>query len=83
MLKVLIILAYTNENEAKLPHRSCNDRMRMEIKVNPKTHNNYQKKTDTITTIIRKSPKFSVTKPVSKESSNEKVKLIHAGVVKG
>ena len=57
----------------------------MEIKVYPKKqHHNYQNKMDTITTVVRKSPKFSVTKPVDSEhSTKEKVISNQAGVYKG
>jgi len=76
------LMSYTDKNEAIYSHRNCNDKMRMEIKVfHKKQHHNYQQKTDEITTVVRKSPKFSVTKPVDSNSSiKEKVISNQVGV---
>ena len=44
--------------------------MRMEIKVHPnRHHNHYPKNPDTITTIVKKSPKFSVTKHINENAN--------------
>ena len=56
----------------------------MKIEVYPKHHLiNHQQKSNDVTTIVRKSPKFSVTKHVDMENSNGNIKLTHSGVYKG
>ena len=53
----------------------------MEIKVHPKRHHNhYPVNPDTITTIVKKSPKISVTKTMNEDG---KIESIVAGVSKG
>ena len=78
LFTVLFFTAFVKDNEVKSSSRNCQDKMRMEIKVHPKRHHNHHTKNpDTITTLVKKSPKFSVTKPVDKVDSN------HAGFYKG
>ena len=50
----------------------------MEIKVHPKRHHNHYP--HTITTLVKKSPKISVTKTMNEDG---KIKSIVAGVSKG
>ena len=70
-----------NDNEVRSSSRNCQHKMTMEIKVHPKRHqNHYSKNPDIITTIVKKSPKFSVTKPINED---EKISSIAAEVSKG
>ena len=54
--------------------------MRMEIKVHQRRHHNNFRKTEKITTVIRNSPKFLVTKPETKIA--RKISVNHAETFK-
>ena len=70
LVSFVLFTAFVNDNEARSSCRNCQDKMRMEIKVHPnRHHNHYPKNPDTITTIVKKSPKFSVTKHINENAN--------------
>lgn len=74
------LIAILNGYDEHNSQANCGNKMRMEIKVHQRRHHNNFRKTEKITTVIRNSPKFLVTKPETKIA--RKISVNHAETFK-